>query len=443
MNYNLTTGKIEKSLIIFSLPMIFGNLIQQLYNVADTLIVGKGIGPTALAAVGSSYSLMVLLTSIILGFCMGSSVVFSNFFGADKPDDMKTSIFNSFIFIMSLSIIINIVSYLLLNKFIVWLNIPMAAIDMTKQYLKIIFGGMIFVTIYNFFAAIFRSIGNTVMPLIFLAVSAVTNIILDIVFVIYFHMGVSGAAIATVISQALSAICITFYFFFKAKYICPDKKHMHFDKSIMKKVIDNSSLTAIQQSIMNFGILMVQGLVNSFGFNASAAFAVVVKIDAFAYMPAQDFGNAFATFVAQNHGAKLHDRIKKGCVAAVKISSAFCVAASLIVFTFSKQLMLLFVQPQKTDIINIGIEYLHIVGISYIGIGILFLLYGLYRGLEKSQMSIVLTIISLGSRVALAYLLSSVSAIGMVGIWYAVPIGWVLADLFGIMHFIKHEMRSL
>ena len=443
MNYNLTTGKIEKSLIIFSLPMILGNLIQQLYNVADTLIVGKGIGPAALSAVGSSYSLMVLLTSIILGFCMGSSVVFSHFYGANKHDDMKISIFNAFIFIITLSVIINAISYLLLNKFIVWLNIPIESIEMTKQYLKIIFGGMIFVTVYNFFAAIFRSIGNTLMPLIFLTVSALMNIILDIVFVIYCHMGVAGAAIATVVSQALSAVCITVYFFAKAKYICPKNKHMHFNKSIMKKVIDNSSLTAIQQSIMNFGILMVQGLVNSFGFNASAAFAVVVKIDAFAYMPAQDFGNAFATFVAQNHGAKLHDRIKKGCVAALKISSAFCVAASVIVFAFSKQLMLLFIQPQKTDIINIGIEYLHIVGISYIGIGILFLLYGLYRGLEKSQMSIVLTVISLGSRVALAYLLSSISAIGMVGIWYAVPIGWALADLFGIWHFIKHQMRSL
>ncbi len=443
VNYNLTSGKIGKSLIVFSLPMILGNLIQQLYNITDTLIVGKGIGSTALSAVGSSYALMVLLTSIVLGLCMGSSVVFSQLYGAKKYDEMKVSIFNAFIFVTIISFAINITSYFLLDKFIVWLNIPIESIEMTKTYLKIIFVGMFFVSIYNFIAAIFRSIGNTVMPLIFLTISAITNIILDIVLVIYCDMGVAGAAIATVTAQALSASCITVYFFAKAKFLCPNKRHLYLDKNLMKQVIDNSSLTAIQQSIMNFGILMVQGLVNSFGFYASAAFAIVVKIDAFAYMPAQDFGNAFATFVAQNYGAKHNDRIKQGSKTALKISAVFCLISSLIVVLFARQFMLLFINPEETAIIDIGIEYLHIVGASYIGIGILFLLYGLYRGLAKSQMSIILTVISLGSRVALAYALSSVSAIGMVGIWYAVPIGWALADIFGIWHFIKYEYNKL
>lgn len=437
MECNLTSGKIESSLIKFSLPMIVGNLIQQLYNMADTLIVGKGIGPDALAAVGSSYALMVLLTSIVLGLCIGSSVVFSQLYGANKIDDMKISIYNAFVFTALFSFIINSISFLMLDNFIKWLNIPQQAVEMTREYLKIILGGMFFVTIYNFVAAVLRSIGNTVMPLVFLAVAAVTNIILDIAFVMYFGMGVAGAAIATVISQALSAICITVYFFAKGKNLCPEKRHLHFDKKLLKSVINNSSLTAIQQSIMNFGILLVQGLVNSFGFYASAAFAVVVKIDAFAYMPAQDFGNAFSTFVAQNYGAKAFDRIKKGAVAALKISSIFCVIASVIVVVFSRELMLMFINEQETAIINIGVQYLYIVGSTYIGIGILFLLYGFYRGLGRSQMSIVLTIISLGSRVALAYLLSS-SSMGMLGIWYAVPIGWALADIFGI-----YKMRGI
>ncbi|NLS86348.1 MAG: MATE family efflux transporter [Ruminococcaceae bacterium] len=437
MECNLTSGKIESSLIKFSLPMIVGNLIQQLYNMADTLIVGKGIGPDALAAVGSSYALMVLLTSIVLGLCIGSSVVFSQLYGANKIDDMKISIYNAFVFTALFSFIINSISFLMLDNFIKWLNIPQQAVEMTREYLKIILGGMFFVTIYNFVAAVLRSIGNTVMPLVFLAVAAFTNIILDIAFVMHFGMGVAGAAIATVISQALSAICITVYFFAKGKNLCPEKRHLHFDKKLLKSVINNSSLTAIQQSIMNFGILLVQGLVNSFGFYASAAFAVVVKIDAFAYMPAQDFGNAFSTFVAQNYGAKAFDRIKKGAIAALKISSIFCVIASVIVVVFSRELMLMFINEQETAIINIGVQYLYIVGTTYIGIGILFLLYGFYRGLGRSQMSIVLTIISLGSRVALAYLLSS-SSMGMLGIWYAVPIGWALADIFGI-----YKMRGI
>ena len=289
--------------------------------------------------------------------------------------------------------------------------------------------------IYNFFAAILRSIGNTTIPLLFLALSAVTNIVLDIVFIVSFHMGVAGAAWATVISQYLSAICIVFYFFRKAPGLCPQKRHMRFQKVLMQFILSNSSLTAIQQSIMNFGILMVQGLVNSFGFAASAAFAAVVKIDAFAYMPAQDFGNAFSTFIAQNYGARKSERIHKGVRAAILISSLFCVVSSLCVCLFAEPLLLMFIKPEESEILRIGVQYLYIEGSCYIGIGILFLLYGFYRGIGKAGMSIVLTVISLGTRVALAYALSSIPALGMIGIWLAVPIGWLLADLTGGIHY--------
>lgn len=433
MNRNLTNGKIGKSLLLFSLPMIFGNFLQQIYNIADTLIVGKAIGATALSAVGSSYALMVLLTSVILGLCMGSGAVFSMLFGAKRNDDMKTSIVNSFVFILLVSAVINIVAFLLLDKIIVWLNIPAEAVEYTKIYLKIIFIGLTFVSIYNFFAAVLRSVGNTVVPLIFLAVSAIVNIVLDLVLILIFNMGVAGAAWATVTAQMLSAICITVYFFAKGKELCPSRRHIHYDRKLLKMIIENSLLTSIQQSIMNFGILTVQGLVNSFGFFASAAFAVVVKIDSFAYMPAQDFGNAFSTFIAQNYGAGKNDRIHRGTITAMKMSSVFCVVSSLLVFIFAKPLMHIFIDPAETEIINIGIEYLRIEGSFYIGIGILFLLYGLFRGLGKSGVSVVLTVISLGSRVALAYLLSAIPSIGLTGIWWAVPIGWALADITGIL----------
>ncbi len=435
MQRSLTEGGIAKSLIIFSLPMILGNLLQQLYNVADTLIVGQTIGTTALSAVGSSYSLMTLLTSVILGLCMGSGVVFAQFYGAKREDDMKSSIFNACIFILLVSAVINILAFLLLDQFIIWLNIPEQAVEYTREYLQVIFVGITFVSAYNFFACILRSVGNTVVPLIFLAVSAITNIVLDIVFIVSFHMGVAGAAWATVIAQALSAICVAVYFFAKEKQLCPQRQHLHLSRRLLGFVINNSTLTAIQQSIMNLGILMVQGLVNSFGFSVSAAFAAVVKIDAFAYMPAQDFGNAFSTYIAQNYGAGKPDRIRKGIWTAAKLSIVFCAVASLFVCLLARPLMLLFVKPEEVEVINIGIQYLHIEGACYVGIGILFLLYGLYRGLARSSMSIVLTVISLGTRVALAYTLSAIPAIGMVGIWWSVPIGWALADIVGMLYY--------
>lgn len=442
MEHDLTTGRIGRALVHFSLPMILGNLLQQLYNVVDTLIVGKCIGAAALSAVGSSYALMVLLTSIVLGLCMGSGVVFAQLFGAKRVDDMKTSIWNAFVFVLVLSVVLNLASFLLLDSLIVWLRVPAEAVEATRTYLRIILAGMTFVSLYNFFAAVLRSIGNTVVPLIFLAVSAVTNIVLDLVFVLVLHIGVAGAALATVLAQALSAVCMVCYFFAKAKHLCPGRAHLHFDGQLLRGIAGNSVLTSIQQSIMNFGILMVQGLVNSFGFAASAAFAAVVKIDAFAYMPAQDFGNAFATFIAQNHGAQRHERIHKGMAAALKLSVSFCLAASVCVCLFARPLMLLFTDASETEILRIGVEYLRIEGAFYVGIGVLFLLYGLFRGFGRPAVSIVLTILSLGSRVALAYALSAIPGVGMVGIWWSVPIGWALADLAGLLMYRRVKKQS-
>lgn len=443
MEQNLTTGKIGRSLIFFSLPMILGNLLQQLYNVADTLIVGKTIGATALSAVGSSYALMVLLTSIILGLCMGSGVVFAQLYGAGRMDDLKTSIWNALAFILLVSVAINTVSYALLDRFIVWLNIPAQAVAFTRTYLRIILAGMTFVSVYNFFAGVLRSIGNTVVPLIFLAVAAVTNIVLDLILILVFKMGVAGAALATVAAQALSAVCIAVYFFAKARHLCPARRHRRFDKRLLRLIVSNSVLTSIQQSIMNLGILMVQGLVNSFGFAASAAFAAVVKIDAFAYMPAQDFGNAFSTYIAQNVGAGRTERIHKGMRTAIQISSVFCVLASLCVCAFARPLMLLFVKAGETEIIAIGMQYLRIEGLFYIGIGVLFLLYGLFRGFGKAGVSIILTVVSLGSRVALAYALSAVPTLGLIGIWWSVPIGWALADLIGLLIYRRYKKPTV
>lgn len=439
MEQKLTHGKIGRSLILFSLPMIFGNLLQQIYNIADTLIVGKAIGPTALSAVGSSYSLMVLLTSVILGLCMGSGAVFSQLYGAKKYDDMKTSIWNAFVFTLAVSVIINIGSFLLLGRFIEWLRVPEEAAEYTRIYLRIIFIGITFVSVYNFFASALRSIGNTVIPLVFLGVSSVLNIVLDLVFILRLDRGVAGAAEATVISQAASAVLITVYFFSAAKRLRPEKRHIRYDKKLLGLIISNSVLTSVQQSVMNFGILMVQGLVNSFGLSAAAAFAAVVKIDSFAYMPAQDFGNAFSTFTAQNYGAKKLARIHKGIFTAIKISGLFCLTASLFVNVFAKQLMRLFVDGEETEIIRIGADYLHIEGAFYIGIGVLFLLYGLFRGLGRPSVSIALTVISLGSRVALAYALSAVPSIGLAGIWWAVPIGWALADITGLLIYFRDK----
>ena len=212
---------------------------------------------------------------------------------------------------------------------------------------------------------------------------------------------------------------------------------MRWDFTILREISSLSFLTCIQQSIMNLGILMVQGLVNSFGTVVMAAFAAAVKIDSFAYMPVQDFGNAFSTFIAQNYGANKRERIQKGIKSAALVSLSFCVVTSLLVCCFARPLMRIFIDAAHGDIINVGVQYLRIEGAFYFGIGFLFLLYGFYRAVNRPGMSVVLTVISLGTRVLLAYLLSAIPAIGVTGIWAAVPIGWMLADITGVLYYLK------
>lgn len=443
MQYDLTKGDITKNLLKFALPLMAGNVLQQLYNVADTFIVGKFIGADALAAVGSSYTLMVFLTSILLGLCMGSSAFFSVQFGKKDFDRLKKGFFISFIFIGAVTVLINFLAFLCIKEIISMLKVPFDIVELMYDYLNIIFWGIAATFVYNYFANLLRSVGNSVVPLIFLAVSAVMNIALDLIFVIAFNWGVSGAAAATVFSQYASAIGIFIYFMVKFSDLRVKKCHMVWDKTILKDITELSLLTCIQQSVMNLGILMVQGLVNSFGKVVMAAFAAAVKIDSFAYMPVQDFGNAFSTFIAQNYGAGEDSRIKKGIKSAALVSLVFCVAVSLLVCIFAKPLMEIFIEAERTDIVNVGIIYLRIEASFYFAIGMLFLLYGFYRAVNKPVMSVILTFISLGTRVVLAHILSSFPTLGTTGIWMSVPIGWILADTAGILYYIIFREKLL
>lgn len=443
MNKDLTKGPVVKSMLLFAIPMILGDLLQQCYNIADTLIVGQFLGKTALAAVGSSFTLMTFITSIILGLCMGSGALFSIRFGQRDKQGLKQDLCASFFFIAFISILLNIIAYICLDALKLFLRVPHEVWGDMKCYLLYIFMGIIAIFLYNFFSAYLRSIGNSVTPLIFLAISSILNIILDLYFILVLKMGVGGAALATVLSQYVSGIGIVLYTLLKYKEVLVIFKISYLKRERIKQIISFSLLTCIQQSVMNLGILMVQGLVNSFGTVVMAAFAAAVKIDAFAYMPVQDFGNAFSTFIAQNYGAKEKERIQKGLKEAVRISSIFCIIISILVYIFAKPLMMIFVDAKETSIILEGVRYLRIEGAFYIGIGCLFLLYGLYRALGRPGMSVVLTVFSLGTRVALAYILSSIPTLGVTGIWWSVPIGWALADLVGLVYYKKNKHNLL
>lgn len=438
MQRDLTRGSISVNMILFALPLMCGNLLQQMYNVADTWVVGRFLGAQALAAVGSSYTLMVFLTSVILGLCMGSGAAVSMQYGRKEYDRMRQCVFMSFVLICAITVVLNVLVYVFMDFTLRLLQVPNEVQPLMRTYLLIIYAGIPATFLYNYFANVLRAVGNSFIPLVFWAVSAVLNIILDLVCVLVLNMGVAGAAAATVVSQFVSGVGLAVYVYKKFPQLLPGREDMCWNKYNLSKIVNLSVLTSVQQSIMNFGILMVQGLINSFGAVVMAAFAAAVKIDSFAYMPVQDFGNAFSTFVAQNYGAGQIRRIRKGIKSALAASAVFCLIISGVVFGFAEELMHIFIDPSETGIVAVGVQYLRIEGACYVGIGVLFLLYGYYRAVNQPGMSVILTVVSLGTRVVLAYWLSSLAGVGVIGIWVSVPIGWFLADLIGAgVYFVR------
>lgn len=432
---DLTNGSIAGSMLRFALPLMLGNLLQQCYNIADTLIVGQVLGAEALAAVGSSYALIVFVTSIFIGLCMGCSAVLSIQYGAKDIRQMKQSIFSSLLIVGGTTLLLNILSLTFLSPIIKILQTPPELEAMTYRYLFLIFLGMIPMAVYNFYAFLLRSVGNSSSPLYFLLISVALNIVLDVLFMVGLKMGVEGAALATVISQIVSATGIYLYTWKQFPELRLSRDDRQIDFFSIRKIASFSYLTCMQQSVMNLGILMVQGLVNSFGTTVMAAFAAAVKIDSFAYMPVQDFGNAFSTFIAQNFGARRHDRIRQGICCAWLTTTLFAGIVSILVFFFAAELMSIFIPASEQEIISIGVAYLQIEGSFYIGIGYLFLFYGYFRAVSRPSVSLILTIISLGTRVILAYSLAAIPSLSYNGIWWSVPIGWILADIAGVLFY--------
>lgn len=442
MDCDLTQGNILAKLLRFAFPIMVGNVLQQLYNVADTLIVGRFLGGNALAAVGSSYTLMVFVTSIILGLCMGSSAFFSMQFGRRDRDRLEQGIYMAFLMIGAVTVTLNILVYAGIHGILAFLRVPDEVAPLMKAYLLWIFAGIAATFLYNFVANFMRALGNSLTPLWFLGVSAVLNIFLDLFFIRVLMWGVGGAAAATVISQYAAGAGILIYCAGRYPEIRIRKENRRWDRGILRELLGLSSLTCLQQSVMNFGILMVQGLVNSFGAVVMAAFAAAVKIDSFAYSPVQDFGNAFSTYVAQNYGAGKHDRIRRGMRDAVFSAFVFCSVISVLVVGFAKPLMSLFLDEGSAEAVVVGAGYLRIEASFYFGIGLLFLFYGYFRAVSRPGISVILTVISLGMRVLLAYTLSAIEGIGVTGIWVSVPVGWFLADAAGAGFYLAYLRRK-
>jgi putative MATE family efflux protein len=437
--HSMIEGSPLKPLIFFTIPMILGNLFQQFYNIVDSIIVGNVKGPDALAAVGASTATTMLFVMVALGTGIGCSVVISQLYGAKQLEKMKTAISTTLIFVSIFSIILSLIGLLFNTSIMRLMGTPENIFKDAAAYLAIYFYGFIFLFLYNAISTIFNALGDSTKPLVFLFISSLLNVGLDLLFVIKFDWGVPGVAWATLISQGVSAVISSLTLLWKLKHM-PTAPFAKFDGKILKKMITIAVPTIIQQSIVSVGMILIQSAVNRFGSTFLAGYTAAVKIDGIAIVPMVAVGNAMSTYVSQNIGARKPERIKNGfhiCLAMV-ISIGLLIA--LIQFFFCERLVRLFMDASAGEAISVGSHYLRVVSIFYFVMGIMNVTNSILRGSADMRWFLSCSVVNLLTRVVLTYAMADATG-GMIIMW-ANPAGWFAGLLVALFRYIQGGWKS-
>ncbi|MDI9499036.1 MAG: MATE family efflux transporter [Bacillota bacterium] len=424
---NMTAGPEGRVLLRFALPMIVGNLLQQSCGFLDAWIVGRHLGPDALAVSGSAAGLMLFINSILIGFGMGAQVQFSLLHGSREPDLEHRSHSLATLFFTILTLLLFAALRLGRSGLTALLRVDPLIRSDVHRYLDIISLGLPATAAVNLFGSLLRARGDALRPVLVFSAAAGLNIVLALLLVIGLGGGVTGAAWATVGAQGFAAIAMTLLVRDELPRL--SLRHLRGSASLARQLGRLAVLTSLQQSIMNFGGLMIQSLVNSFGYAATAGMTAGLRIDGLVHTPLGDYANAFSVFVSVNYGAGHRERLMRGYRVALAMTAAFALPVSLLVVVMAPRLIGLIVGPDATATLAVGVSYLRIEGAAFVGIAWLLLHYALFRGLGDAGKSVLLTVISLGTRVLLAYALASR---GLHWIWIAIPTGWLLADLTGV-----------
>lgn len=437
---NLTEGKPLKLLFYFSLPMLMGNLFQQLYNMVDSMVVGNFVGADALAAVGASFPVVFLAIALAAGLSMGCGVVISQLFGAGSIREMKTTISTALISQFFLSLAITIVGELIAPFILRLLKTPENIMPDSLIYLRIYFGGAVFLFMYNTLNGIFNALGDSKTPLYYLIISTLTNIVLDLVFVINFNMGVAGVAWATLIAQGICSILSMITLMSRLRKLEDEPGHEGkerfplFQTSAIRSIAKIGVPSMIQQSIVSVSMLMMQGLVNSYGSIYIAGYTAATKIDSLAMMPNMNFSNAMSSYTAQNIGANKMERVKAGYKANIFMVVVFSVALTIIIFLFGPKLINLFMDSEaNAQVLTYGMDYMKIVSSFYILMGIMFTSNGLLRGAGDMKFFMASSMCNLFTRILVAYALAP--KIGCIAIAWSIPIGWFVGSAISFLRF--------
>ena len=420
---DLSTGNEGKLILKFAIPMLIGNVFQQLYSVIDSIVVGKFVGKNALAAVGTSGPVIFLLISFMIGITMGFTIVISQYFGAKDMTKVQKAIGTMYIFLFFISILMSVVGFLISGFIFRVIKLDPQIIPMAQVFLNIFFAGLVFLFGYNGTSAILRGLGDSKTPLYFLVGSVVMNIGLDLVFVLVFHWGVPGVAYATVFSEAMAFISQIVYLNKYHKVVKFSFRSLKFDYPIFIKSLRIGLPTGFQQTFVAMGMVALYWVVDKFGIDANAAYSVAGRIDNFAAMPAMSFAIALSTFVGQNVGANKPERVKTGLRATFLMSSGVTLTISALILIFARGLMRMFTDDET--VIELGRGYLVVIGIFYILFSTMFIYTGVLRGAGDTLVPMFISLFSLWIvRIPVAYFLSGIPAIGVHGIWWSIPIGW-------------------
>lgn len=423
MTKDMTTGKIMPLLVKFTIPLVLGNLFQLTYNAVDSIIVGHFVGKEALAAVGICNPISTLMILFLNGLCMGASILMGMQYGAKEYDTLHRQISTTMLSGVIFSVFLTLICVVFAVPILHLMQVDPTIMVMTTQYLRIIFVGLVFTFLYNFFSSTLRALGDSNSPLYFLIISAVLNIFGDLFFVVVLHAGSNGCAVSTVISEALCCLFCIIYIQKKVPILRLGKKWMVFDSSLLKKTIAYGWASAMQQATVQLGKLGIQAIVNTMGVSVAAAFAVVNRIDDFAYTPEQNIAHAMTALMAQNKGACKKDRMREGFRCGLILEIIYGIMIFLICFIFARYLMMMFVKDE--EVIGHGVTYLHLISIMYILPAITNGLQGFFRGIGDLKITLLSSFINMGVRVLAAAPLVLIMHLGIEALPFSYLAGWI------------------
>lgn len=445
MAKDMTKGTITSQLILFTIPLILGNLFQLTYNAADSVIVGKFLGDNALAAVGTAGPVMNLVILFFSGMCMGAGIIMSTMYGAKDYDRLEKQISTSLIGGLVVSILISLFMFLFATPILRLMKVPDEVLPGASGYLRIIFAGLIFTFIHNFLSNTLRALGDSKTPLYFLTISAVLNIILDLLFVVVFRWGVNGSAIATVLSGTLCCVFCAIHIKRNVPILCLGEKWKVFEKSLLAKTFSYGITSALQLMCVQLGKLFVQSMVNAQGIASMAAFAATNRVDDFALTPQQNIAHATTTFMAQNKGAGQNKRMKEGFLRGVMIEYVYTIITSLIVFFFARPIIQLFLSKDSTEALQLAVSYIQIIAFMYLISGTTNILQGFFRGTGDLKITLISSLTNIITRVIFTFLFLNIMHQGFGSLAWANTAGWIAMFILEfplVIHYWRKKLNS-